>query len=82
MLTKGGLFRTGNEEERFHAALALVWLGTPTALAVLHRELQGKRDVVRKAVDAALQVVRAAAQREGSEQEETVIVDPSAEEKA
>jgi hypothetical protein len=80
LLTKGGLFRAGNEEERFNAALALAWLGTPTALSLLHRELEGKRDVVRKAVEAALTAVRAAAQVEGSKQADTVIVDPSAEE--
>jgi len=57
-LTKGSLFRSGNEEDRYHAALALAWLGTPTALAVLNRELSGKRDPVRKAVEAALTVVR------------------------
>ncbi len=57
-LTKGSLFRSGNEEDRYHAALALAWLGTPAALAVLNRELSGKRDPVRKAVEAALTVVR------------------------
>jgi len=57
-LTKGSLFRAGNDEDRYHAALALAWLGTPAALAVLNRELTGKRDPVRKAVEAALTVVR------------------------
>lgn len=58
MLTKGSLFRAGNDEDRYHAALALGWLGSPAALAVLNRELSGKRDSVRKAVEAALTVVR------------------------
>lgn len=57
-LTKGSLFRSGNDEDRYHAALALGWLGTPAALAVLNRELSGKREPVRKAVEAALTVVR------------------------
>ncbi|HYJ31801.1 MAG TPA: HEAT repeat domain-containing protein [Candidatus Binatia bacterium] len=57
-LTKGTLFRAGNDEDRYHAALALAWLGTPAALAVLNRELSGKREPVRKAVEAALTVVR------------------------
>jgi hypothetical protein len=58
MLTKGGIFRSSNEEERYHAALALAWLGSPPAIAVLNRELQGKREGVRKAVEAALTFVR------------------------
>jgi HEAT repeat protein/PBS lyase HEAT-like repeat-containing protein len=62
MLTRGGLFRSGNDEERFHAALALAWLGTPAAVAILQRELEGKREAVRRAVEAALQAVRATAQ--------------------
>jgi hypothetical protein len=57
-LTKGTIFRAGNDEDRYHAALALAWLGTPAALAVLNRELSGKREPVRKAVEAALTVVR------------------------
>jgi HEAT repeat protein len=58
MLTKGGLFRGTNEEERMNAALALAWLGTPKAIEVLNRELQSKREPVRKAVEAALETVR------------------------
>jgi hypothetical protein len=58
MLTKGNMFRSGNDEDRYHAALTLAWLGSPAALAVLNRELQGKREGVRKAVEAALTVVR------------------------
>jgi hypothetical protein len=61
MLTKGGLFRSGgNEEERLHAALALAWLGTPAAIAILNREIGSKRDLVRKAVETALASVRSA----------------------
>jgi hypothetical protein len=60
MLTRGGLFRAGNEEERLHAALALAWLGTPAALAILNREIGSKRDFVRKAVETALASVRSA----------------------
>ena len=61
MLTKGGLFRGANEEERMNSALALAWLGTPKAIEVLNREHQSKRDPVRKAVEAALETVRGAA---------------------
>lgn len=66
MLTKGGLFRSGgNEEERLHAALALAWLGTPSALAILNREIGSKRDLVRRAVETALASVRSAALARG-----------------
>jgi HEAT repeat protein len=58
MLTKGGFFRSGNEEERLHAALALAWLGTPSALQVLNREITSKREPLRKAVETALSAVR------------------------
>lgn len=58
MLTKGGFFRSANEEERLHAALALAWLGTPSALAVLNREITSKREPIRKAVETALSAVR------------------------
>jgi HEAT repeat protein len=62
ILTKGGLFAgSGNEEERLHAALAMAWLGTPAALAVLNREVQSKREPVRRAVETALTAVRKAA---------------------
>ena len=61
MLSRGGLFRSGNEEERYHAAIALAWLGSPAALAVLNREMASKRDFVRKAVESALTTVRNAA---------------------
>lgn len=69
MLTKGGLFRGTNEEERMNAALALAWLGTPKAIEVLNRELQSKREPVRKAVEAALETVRNAGSR-GARREE------------
>jgi len=61
MLSRGGLFRSGSEEERYHAAIALAWLGSPAALAVLNREVASKREFVRKAVEAALTTVRNAA---------------------
>jgi HEAT repeat protein len=61
MLTKGGLFGGGNDDERYHAALALAWLGTPKALALLDRELKNKRDGIRSAVERALTTVRQAA---------------------
>lgn len=61
MLTRGGLFRGTNEEERMNAALALAWLGTPAALETLNRELESKREPVRKAVESALETVRSAA---------------------
>jgi HEAT repeat protein len=61
MLTKGGLFGGGNDEERYHAALALAWLGTPKALATLDREVKSKRDGVRTSVERALNAVRKAA---------------------
>lgn len=73
MLTKGGLFRSGgNEEERLHAALALAWLGTPSAIAILNREIGSKRDFVRKAVETALASVRSAGmgRAEGSRAED------------
>jgi len=61
LLTRGGLFRGTNEEERLNAALALAWLGTPKAIEVLNHELTSKREPVRKAVEAALETVRKAA---------------------
>ncbi len=61
MITKAGLFRGPNEEERYSAALALAWLGTPKALQVLNRELQSKREQVRRAIETALETVRSAA---------------------
>ena len=61
MLTKGGFFGGGSDEERVHSALALAWLGTPKAIEVLNRELASKREPIRKAVESALETVRNAA---------------------
>ena len=61
LLTRGGLFRGTNEEERMNAALALAWLGSPKAIGVLNHELTSKREPVRKAVESALETVRSAA---------------------
>jgi HEAT repeat protein len=82
MLTKGGFFRSGgNEEERLHAALALAWLGTPSALGVLNREIGSKRDFVRKAVETALASVRSAGLgRAEGPREESVVDDRDEEE--
>jgi len=74
MLTKGGFFRSGgNEEERLHAALALAWLGTPASLAILNREIGSKRDSVRRAVETALASVRSTAlgRPEGAREEDS-----------
>lgn len=61
ILTRGGIFGAGNDEERLHAALAMAWLGTPAALKILNREIESKREPVRRAVDTALAAVRNAA---------------------
>ena len=61
LLTQGGLFKRGDEDERFHAALALAWLGTPKAIAALDREMKSKREPVRQAVEKALSTMRQAA---------------------
>jgi HEAT repeat protein len=70
MLTKGGLFQGGNEEERMNSALALAWLGTTKSIEVLNRELQGKREQVRKAVETALETVRNAAAASGAKRDD------------
>jgi hypothetical protein len=71
MLTRGGLFRGANEEERMNAALALAWLGSPKAIEVLNHELTSKREPVRKAVESALETVRnAAGKKQDSVEEE------------
>jgi hypothetical protein len=59
VLTRGGLFRTeqGGKKE---AALALAWIGTPVALAVLNREVKSVREDIRRAVEEALEAVRRA----------------------
>ncbi|MGE5176502.1 MAG: HEAT repeat domain-containing protein, partial [Hyphomicrobiales bacterium] len=61
MLVKGGLFRSGSDEERAHAALGLAWLGSPAAIGILNREMESKREPVRRAVEQALHTVRSAA---------------------
>ena len=61
LLTQGGLFKRGDDDERFHAALALSWLGTPKAIAALDREVKSKREPVRQAVEKALTTMRQAA---------------------
>lgn len=61
LLTKGGMFGGGDDDERYHAALALAWLGTPKAIAVLDREMKSKREPIRQAVEKALATVRHAA---------------------
>lgn len=81
MLTKGGLFRPGNEEERANAALALAWLGTPSAQTVLNREVDSKREPVRRAVEAALETVRAAALKSEMAQPHDPVVEGRSEEK-
>lgn len=79
MVTKGGLFRGTNEEERFNAALALAWLGTPKALEILNRELASKREQVRKAIETALETVRSAALAKGTRKDDVDEDPPSAE---
>jgi hypothetical protein len=58
MLISGAKPRSGAQEGGKDAALALAWLGTPAALAVLARELESKRPTVRDAVARALEAVR------------------------
>ena len=58
MLISGAKPRSGAQEGGKDAALALAWLGTPAALAVLARELESKRPTVRDAVAQALEAVR------------------------
>lgn len=59
VLTRGGLFRTeqGGKKE---AALALAWIGTPAAIAILNREVKSVREDVRRSVEEALEAVRRA----------------------
>ena len=61
LLTKGGMFGGGDDDERYHAALALAWLGSPKAIAILEREHKSKREPIRQAVEKALTTVRHAA---------------------
>ncbi len=58
LLISGATSRSGTQEGGKDAALALAWLGTPAALAVLARELESKRPAVRDAVARALETVR------------------------
>lgn len=58
LLISGAKPRSGAPEGAKDAALALAWLGTPAALAVLARELESKRPTVRDAVARALETVR------------------------
>jgi hypothetical protein len=39
----------------------MAWLGTPAALKILNREIESKREPVRRAVETALAAVRNAA---------------------
>ncbi len=57
-LTRGGLFQSRKQEGRKEAAMALAWLGTPAALAVLSREVKSRNDEVRRAVTEALEALR------------------------
>ncbi len=87
LLTKGGIFGGGDDDERYHVALALAWLGTPKALAVLERELKSKREPVRLAVEKALATVRHAASAakagdEGTNDAERGVLEASVEEEA
>jgi HEAT repeat protein len=58
MLTRGGLFKSANQDGRVEAAMALAWLGTPAALAILSREVKSRNDAVRRAVTEALESLR------------------------
>lgn len=58
MLTRGGPFKSGNQDGRVEAAMALAWLGTPAALAILGREVKSRNDAVRRAVTEALESLR------------------------
>ncbi|HEY6221424.1 MAG TPA: HEAT repeat domain-containing protein [Candidatus Eisenbacteria bacterium] len=64
ILTRGGLFRSGPEGGRAEAAMALAWIGTPAALAVLNREVTSVREEVRRAVEQALEAMRKASERQ------------------
>jgi len=64
ILTRGGLFRSGPEGGRAEAAMALAWIGTPAALAVLNREVTSVREEIRRAVEQALEALRRASERQ------------------
>jgi HEAT repeat protein len=63
VLTRGGLFRSDPKGGKAEAALALAWIGTPAALAVLNREGKSGREEVRRAVEQALESVRTLSQK-------------------
>ena len=67
MLTRGGMFQSAEQAGRVEAAMALAWLGTPAALAVLSREAKSKNESVRRAVANALQTVRESAAKDRRE---------------
>jgi len=62
VLTRGGLFRSGPEGGRAEAAMALAWIGTPAAFAILNREVTSVREEVRRAVEQALEALRKASE--------------------
>ncbi|TMQ66274.1 MAG: hypothetical protein E6K79_02670 [Candidatus Eisenbacteria bacterium] len=62
ILTRGGLFRSGPEGGRGEAAMALAWIGTPAAFAILNREVTSVRQEVRRAVEQALEALRKASE--------------------
>ncbi|HKW51551.1 MAG TPA: HEAT repeat domain-containing protein, partial [Candidatus Eisenbacteria bacterium] len=62
VLTRGGLFRSGPEGGRAEAAMALAWIGTPAAFAILNREVTSAREEVRRAVEQALEALRKASE--------------------
>jgi HEAT repeat protein len=64
ILTRGGLFRSGPQGGRTEAAMALAWIGTPAAHAVLNREVTSIREEVRRAVEQALEAVRKASEKQ------------------
>jgi HEAT repeat protein len=63
-LVRGAWPRSNDRIERREAALAIAWLGTPGALAVLKREAGSRRDEVREAVASALEILRQSAAKE------------------
>lgn len=65
-LTRGGLLPSRNQRSRTEAAMALAWLGTPAALAVLSREVGSRNEAVRLAVTEALEALRTSTPRKGA----------------
>jgi HEAT repeats len=64
ILTRGGLFRSGPVGGRAEAAMALAWIGTPAAFAILNREVTSAREEVRRAVEQALEALRKASEKQ------------------